>query len=128
MIGAERQNVARELESKIDGFTTNTMRLDAAARRVSIFASTVLNDQLNIPHGRTPENAPDRFVRNAFPPEELPEDPTTLQRIRLTYFKDWMDAIQDLTVQNASFGAGGTVDVAANTEMGSILSLLDWEV
>ncbi len=127
MIGAERQNIAHALEARVDQFTTNTMRLDAAARRVSIFASAVLNDQLNLPHGRNPENAPGRFERNAFPPEELPEDPTAMQRLRLTYFKDWMDAIQDVTVQNASFGAGGTVDVEANSAMGNILSMLGWE-
>ena len=101
--------------------------MDAAARRVSIFASVVLNDQVNLPHGRNPENAPGRFERNKFSPEELPEDPTAMQRLRLMYFKDWMDAIQDVTVQNASFGAGGTVDVEANSAMGKILSMLGWE-
>lgn len=124
VIGAERTGVSQLLEDQVDGFTTSSMRLDAAARRVSIFASMVLNDLVNLPLGRMPEGAKERFKSQAFPPDQLPEAQKQMERIRLVYFRDWMEAIVDLTIENASWGTGGAIDVEANAEMGAILAKL----
>jgi hypothetical protein len=124
VIGTERQNVANAMAVQIDAFTQNTMRLDAAARRVAIFASQMLNARVNLPLDAGDDPQRPRFVRKPFAPEHLPEDPKALQKYRLTYFKDWMDAMIDLTVQNASWGTGGAVDVVANAAMKDILGRL----
>jgi hypothetical protein len=124
VIGADRQNVAERLERRIDAFTSSTLKLDGAARRVAIFASHILNDQINLPMATDGDTPPSRFRHEPAAPQTLPEDPKELQRYRLTYFKDWMDGIVDLTMQNASWGSGGAVDVAANARMGAILSRL----
>lgn len=125
--GAERRGLARQLESRIDAYTLNAMPLDAAARRVAIFTTLALNDEMNHPGGRDAAENRDRFApppRRDDPAAELPEDPKVMNRIRVAYFKDWMDALEDLTRLNASWGAGGNVDLVANAKLGEILSLL----
>lgn len=125
--GAERRNVARMLERRIDGFTTNSMALDAAAHRISIFAGLVLNDEVNFPGGRESVDNERRFRPLGGDGEAaalLSEDPGATERMRLMYFKEWMDALKDMTRLNASSSTGRVVDVAANERLGRILELL----
>ncbi|AYF02856.1 hypothetical protein PY32053_03282 [Paracoccus yeei] len=125
--GAERRDVARLLEQRIDGFTINGMALDAAAHRVSIFAGLTLNDEVNFPGGRDDATNGARFRpldSQGDPTALLTEDPGATGRMRLLYFKEWMDALQDLTRLNASSSAGRVVDVVANERLSRILKLL----
>lgn len=128
VIGADRIEAARMLEGRLDEYTLNSLRLDAAARRVSIFGTLTVNDLVSYPGGRgQPANA-GRFTRAPAPgPKEtcdLPENPRDMERARLAFFADWLKALEDLARDNASAGQGGVVDVAANAKLGRILGRL----
>lgn len=127
VVGAERRGLTRAIEGRIDGFTLNAMSLDAAARRVSIFTAFALNDEVNFPGGLAEPANEARFQPAdvvAQPADILPEDPKLMDRMRLNYFKEWMEALEDMTRANASWGSGGRVDIAANARLGEILGLL----
>lgn len=128
LVGVERRNLAGHLEGRVDGFTSSAMTLDAASRRISIIATLALNDEVNFPGGRySPDNA-QRFARPTQagnPAETLPEDPKSIDRLRLTYSFEWMGALKDVTASNASWGSGGRVNVQANADLGRILTLVD---
>lgn len=126
--GAERVAAHRRLEDRLDAFTLNSLRLDAAARRVSIFGTLTVNDLVTYPGGReAPANAA-RFARPKAPPPgavcDLPENPRDLDRTRLGYFADWMKALEDLARDNASAGRGGVINLEANAQLGRILNRL----
>lgn len=126
--GADRIAAFRQLEGRLDEFTLSSLRLDAAARRVSIFGTLRVNDLVTYPGGRDqPANAA-RFARPVPPPPgavcHLPENPRDLDRTRLAYFADWMKALEDLARDNASAGRGGAINLQANARLGQILGRL----
>jgi hypothetical protein len=126
--GADRIAAFRQLEGRLDEFTLSSLRLDAAARRVSIFGTLKVNDLVTYPGGRDqPANAT-RFARAVPPPPgavcDLPENPRNLDRTRLAYFADWMKALEDLARDNASAGRGGAINLQANARLGQILGRL----
>lgn len=128
VIGADRIGAPLLLEGRLDEYTLNSLRLDAAARRVSIFGTLALNDLVSFPGGRDqPANAARFARRNAPEPGaacDLPENPRDLERVRLAYYADWLKALEELARDNARTGQAGVVDVEANTRMGRILGRL----
>jgi hypothetical protein len=124
VVGAERRGIAAGIERRIDEFTLSSMRLDHAAGRVAIFAAFALNEEVNFPGGRDAEGSGRTEASSSGGAETILEDPREMQRVRYSYFMQWMSALEALTVANASWGAGGAVDVAANERLGAILGRL----
>ncbi|MCA8879437.1 MAG: hypothetical protein KDA73_05615 [Rhodobacteraceae bacterium] len=126
--GADRIAAHGMLEGRLDEFTLNSLRLDAAARRVSIFGTFTMNDLVNFPGGRDQPTNGARFARPEAPAPgavcDLPENPRDMDRARLAYFADWLKALEDLARDNASSGQGGLIDVEANAKLGQILNRL----
>lgn len=128
VIGADRIAAYRLLEGRLDEYTLSSLRLDAAARRVSIFGTLAVNDLVSFPGGRDQPANRGRFTRPAAPAPggvpDLPENPREMERARLAYFADWLKAVEELARENASSGQGGVIDVEANGRMGRILGRL----
>lgn len=126
--GAERLDVARRIEERLDDYTLSMLRLDAATRRVAIHAALLLNGHVNYPGGREAPANRSRFVRVVAPgPGEmvhLPENRRDMLRARWSYANDWLNALQDLARDNAAHGQRGTFDPQQNARLGRILERL----